>query len=308
MSDEKCAVVGGGPAGCSAAVFAARFGLDVTVLDRGPSSLARCAHLGNYLGFPGGIDVETFTELMHAHVEACGGTVRSTTVESVRSLDAGGDDGGPGGFRLALQDGATVAATRIVAATKYGAGYLRKLDDGAMFAAPEDGGDPTFDRSYPDSDGRTPIEGLYVAGPLAGGGDQAIVAAGHGARVGREVVADVRRERGYWDRAADYRDWRRRDAERGAEWRDRDRWREWFDEHVAPEADLDPGRVERIREREIDRLLGSHLDGETIERRRADAHRRLAEALDDEALLAALDDDRIRAYLEREDAPADGGN
>jgi len=92
VSDEECAVavVGGGPAGCSAAVFAARFGLDVAVFDRGPSSLARCAHLGNYLGFPGGIDVETFTELMHAYVEACGGAVRSRTIESVRSIASSG--------------------------------------------------------------------------------------------------------------------------------------------------------------------------------------------------------------------------
>ena len=53
------AVVGGGPAGSSAAVFTARYGLDTVVFDRGPSSIGRCAHLGNYLGCPAGIDVET---------------------------------------------------------------------------------------------------------------------------------------------------------------------------------------------------------------------------------------------------------
>lgn len=208
--ERDVAVVGGGPAGCSAAVFAARFGLDVVVFDRGPSSIARCAHLGNYLGFPAGIDVETFSELMHAHVEECGGTVRPAHVGAVEGLgDGTGTEGETrDGFRVAPDDGAAVAAARVVAATKYGAEYLRGLDEPAMFAASEEGADadPTFDRSYADDDGRTPVDGLYVAGPLAGTADQAIVSAGHGARVGRELVADVRRERGYWDRAADYRD------------------------------------------------------------------------------------------------------
>lgn len=43
-------VVGGGPAGCSTAVFTARYDLDTAVFDRGASSIDRCAYLANHLG------------------------------------------------------------------------------------------------------------------------------------------------------------------------------------------------------------------------------------------------------------------
>ncbi len=46
------AIVGGGPTGCSAGVFTARYGLDTVLFDRGRSSIASCAHLENYLGSP----------------------------------------------------------------------------------------------------------------------------------------------------------------------------------------------------------------------------------------------------------------
>jgi len=40
--------VGGWPAGCSASVFTARYGLDTVAFDRGRSSLRQCAHPENY--------------------------------------------------------------------------------------------------------------------------------------------------------------------------------------------------------------------------------------------------------------------
>ena len=54
-------IVGGGPAGCSAGVFCAREGLDTVMFDRGRSSIQRCAHLENFLGFPKGIDIDTLS-------------------------------------------------------------------------------------------------------------------------------------------------------------------------------------------------------------------------------------------------------
>jgi len=52
--DHDVVVVGGGPAGCAAGVFTARYGLDTMIFDRGRSSIQRCAYLENYLGFPRG--------------------------------------------------------------------------------------------------------------------------------------------------------------------------------------------------------------------------------------------------------------
>ncbi|PSQ32476.1 hypothetical protein BRD05_10100 [Halobacteriales archaeon QS_9_70_65] len=74
--DHDVVIAGGGPAGCSAGVVYAREGLDTVVFDRGRSSIRRGAHLENYLGFPAGVDIETFRELIHDHAEAAEGVDR----------------------------------------------------------------------------------------------------------------------------------------------------------------------------------------------------------------------------------------
>ena len=63
LTECDVVVIGGGPAGCAAGIFTARYGLDTVLFDRGRSSIQRCAHLENYLGFPAGIDVETLYEV-----------------------------------------------------------------------------------------------------------------------------------------------------------------------------------------------------------------------------------------------------
>ena len=55
------AIVGGGPAGCSAGVFCSRAGLDTVVVSNGRSTLQKCAFVENYLGFPAGIEPQLIT-------------------------------------------------------------------------------------------------------------------------------------------------------------------------------------------------------------------------------------------------------
>jgi hypothetical protein len=305
-SGYDVAVVGGGPAGCSAGVFAARAGLETVIYDRGRSSLRQCAHLENYLGFPGGIDVETFYELSHAHAEAAGCELRRDLVESV---DRDGD-----GFVVDPQERAPVTADRVIAATRYDPEYLRGLDDG-MFETFEHDGESRerFDREYPGRDGSTPVGGLYVASPSTEADTQAIMAAGRGARVAQQLIADARIAAGWWEAVADSVDWVRREANRTDEWADRDRWVAYFDAHYGENApvDTDSDRFERVREEYIDEALAAYITEAEIERRAGSAHRELAAALDaaDVAaafdapeLLEAIDDDDIREYL----ASADG--
>ncbi|WP_435064007.1 FAD-dependent oxidoreductase [Halobaculum sp. EA56] len=317
MPDRDVAVVGGGPAGATAAVFLARRGLDTVVFDRGRSSIARCAHLENYPGFPGGIDVGTLYDLLHDHVGAAGAAVVDDMVESVERLADGGDEGGEG-FLVRPQEGDPVTARRVVAATRYDGEYLRGLDDeDAMFEEHEHDGETheTFVRDYADRDGTTPVEGLYVASPSDEADMQAVVAAGRGARVARRVVADARIDDGWWEDVALGYDWVRRESARDEEWADRDNWREWFDDYHGDDApvDADSDRFRRVREAFLDERLDQYVsDGEVADRTHR-GHVALAEHLDPAAvadahdpaaLLDELDDDAVRAYLaERGELP-----
>jgi len=268
------AVVGGGPAGAAVGIFTAREDLDTVVFDRGRSSLRQCAHLENYPGFPGGIDVETFYDLLHDHLDSVGAALRPAVVANVTRADDG--------FRVETEAGDAVRARRVVAATRYGGEYLRGLDDDeAMFASAD--GESYFDRSYADPDGRTPVDGLYVASPADPTSQQVVMAAGRGARVGRVVVGDARRDAGYPDSFAERVDWLRRESARDGD--EREGWREHWDAQ-APDAD------ETLREAEIADRLDRYVDDAAIERRRQRAHDRILEH---------LDDDRIRAYVDADD-------
>ncbi|GGL42531.1 thioredoxin reductase [Halarchaeum grantii] len=279
--DRDVVVVGGGPAGCSAAVFTARYGLDTAVFDRGTASLRRCAYLENYLGFPAGIDIETFYGLLHEHVAEAGADLVADLVETVTR------DGD--GFAVETQDGRELTARRVVAATRYDGDYLRALGDtDAMFESHEHDGETHehFDRDYPDADGRTPIDGVYVASPTSTADAQAIMAAGQGARTARTLLADVRRERGYPDAVADHYDWVRREADLSGEWTERDTWRDWFAERVPDDVDLEEERVAAVREREIDRRLDTYRDAEALAAAAERGQKRLLEHVDDDAVLA----------------------
>ncbi len=285
--DHDVVIVGGGPTGCAAGVFTARYGLDTIIFDRGRSSIRRCAYLENYLGFPAGVDIETLYGLMHDHAEGAGCEVIPDLVESVERPDDGD------GFLVTPQEGDPVTARRVVAATRYDGEYMRGLDeDAAMFEAYEHDGETheTFDSEYADHDGATPVEGLYVASPSVEADKQAVIAAGRGARVGLRVVEDTRQERGYPEAVADHYDWMRQESELDDEWGDRDRWREWFDNRLPDDHDLDEARRVKLRERDIDRSFETYLSDEEIERCGVHGQKRLLEYIDDELVLEAARD------------------
>jgi len=328
--DRDVVVVGGGPAGCSAAVFAARYGFDAVVFDRGNSALRRCAYLENYLGFPGGIDVDVFHDLMHAHVEDVGSDRIPEMVVSVDRPDRGpgrGSDPGPDrepgrgtdegsdrspdgrsdpgsghdtGFVVETDEGRRLTTRYVVAAAWYDGSYLRPLDDdGEMFEEHEHHGEveERFDPDYPDADGRTPVDGLYVAGPAGDRSAQAVVAAGHGAHVVRCLIEDRRRELGYAGHVAARYDWLRSDAEFSGEWGERDRWREWFDNEMG-DHDIDDERLAELRETYVDRAFETRVTDEEVEDRSREGIARLVEVVGPDRVLDAVDDDRIRDYLD----------
>jgi hypothetical protein len=281
--DHDVVIVGGGPAGCSAGVFTARYGLDTVIFDRGRSSLQRCAHLENYLGFPAGIGIETLYDLIHDHAETAGCEIVPDFVESVES-----DDGGDG-FVVHTQEGDSVSTRRVVAATRYDGQYLHGLgDDDAMFELREKHGeeDEYFDKSYANEDGTTSVDGLFVATPYGETGYQAIMAAGRGTRTAISLVEDVRREQGYPEPLANHYDWVRSEAELDDEWSDRNRWREYFNDRLPDGVDAADEQLVELREWEISRALGSYISDEEIEARGTRAQERLLDHFDDEVILA----------------------
>jgi hypothetical protein len=291
--DHDVVIVGGGPTGCSAAVFTARYGLDTVVFDRGPAALPRCAYLTNYPGFPGGIDIESFRDLLHAHVAAVEADLREEQVTAVERRDEGP------GFVVETDAGSEFTAEHVLAAAWYDGSYLRPLGEDAMFELREHHGEAEerFAPDYPDADGRTPVEGLYVASP-SDRSEQAIIAAGNGAHVARSLVEDVRREAGYAGEVASHFDWLRSASEFSGEWAERDRWREWFENELPDDHDLDESRRVELRERYIDDAFETGLSETEAVERAERGRRKLVEALGVERVLDAVDDERLREYLD----------
>ncbi|WP_435117815.1 NAD(P)/FAD-dependent oxidoreductase [Halolamina sp. C58] len=289
--DRDVVVVGGGPSGTGAAIFTARYGLDTVVYDRGNAALARAAFVENYPGFPGGIDPETLTALLHDHLDAAGATRVADLVESVER------DGEQ--FRVETADGETVTARSVVAAAWYDASYLQPLDDGGMFETEEHHGEEReqLDRDFPNADGSTAVEGLYVAAPTEQRNAQAITAAGHGAHVARTLLQDRREAEGLAGEVAPVYDWLRPESEFSGDWAERERWREWFENELG-DTDADEAEIDRLRERYIDRAFDTARSPAEIERLRYEGHRRLAGHLDTEAVLDAVDNSEIEAYLD----------
>ncbi|WP_436929359.1 FAD-dependent monooxygenase [Halosimplex halobium] len=310
-------VVGCGPAGAAAGVFLARYGLDTVVLDRGTASLDRCAFLGNYPGFPAGIDVDTFQRLLREHAREAGCRVVDDLVETVeRATDADGADdspegdaGGPsdGPLAVSTQEGRRVVAGRVVAATRYDGEYLRPLGGDAMFETHEHDGEEHehFDPDYPDVDGRTPVDGLYVASPAGQRDAQAVVAAGRGAHVARCLLEDRRVARGYPHELARHYDWLRPESEYEGEWADRERWREWFDERIPDDHDASEERLADLRAEYVDDAFDTRRSADEVADLTDRAHRRLLEHLDDDAVLdraAEIEAERAEGTDPGEDA------
>jgi choline dehydrogenase-like flavoprotein len=270
--DRDVVVAGGGAAGLSAAVFLARYGLDTLVLARGKSAIHQCAHLENYLGFPGGIGPERFVALGRAQAEHEGATVEEDLVEAVEPHDRG--------FAVETQDGRSLVTEYLLVASAYDGEYLSSFD--ADLETDEEHGFLVTEA------GRTPVDGLYAAGWLTRDTvHQAVVNAGDGGRAAISLARDDLSDR-YWPEIGEiYVDWVVDDGRYGGE-----DWHEdvddWFDREIRPGApELDEERVEEVR----DEMKRAFLD-----RGIYDAERRRRERRGQRLLLEQLEDDVILEY------------
>jgi len=109
MSEPQydCLIVGGGPAGLTAAIYLARFHLKLRVVDAGTSRAAwiPCTH--NHAGFPEGISGTELLARMKKQAQLYGAQIANERVTRLDRID--------GGFRATGGSGAVVARTVLLA-------------------------------------------------------------------------------------------------------------------------------------------------------------------------------------------------
>lgn len=78
-----CAIVGGGPAGLTAAVYLARFRRTVVLFDRGGSRAALIPRSHNMVGYPDGIPGRELLANIQAQAERYGADIRAGSIEGM---------------------------------------------------------------------------------------------------------------------------------------------------------------------------------------------------------------------------------
>jgi thioredoxin reductase (NADPH) len=104
-----CLIVGGGPAGLTAAIYLARFRRRVLLVDSGASRAALIPESHNYPGFTGGVAGPELLERLRRQAERYGAKLRGGTVEE---LQPGGDE-----TFSARIDGEVLKARKVLLAT-----------------------------------------------------------------------------------------------------------------------------------------------------------------------------------------------
>jgi thioredoxin reductase (NADPH) len=90
MSDDlDCLIIGGGPAGLTAAIYLARFHLALRVVDAGASRAALIPCTRNHAGFPDGISGEELIARMTAQAQKYGAAIENGRVTRLDREDGG---------------------------------------------------------------------------------------------------------------------------------------------------------------------------------------------------------------------------
>ena len=104
-----CLVIGGGPAGVTAAIYLARFHLSVRVVDAGQSRVTWIPRTHNHAGYPGGIPGTELLGRMRAQLGEFDVAIEDGLVERLEQAEEG--------FLAHVVDGETIAARTVLLAT-----------------------------------------------------------------------------------------------------------------------------------------------------------------------------------------------
>ena len=108
-ADLDCLIVGGGPAGLTAAIYLVRFRRRTMLIDAGDSRAALIPKSHNFPGFPDGISGGEILSRLNAHAVRYGAGVERGTVSDLRCREDGLFEATAGGRRL--------TARRVILAT-----------------------------------------------------------------------------------------------------------------------------------------------------------------------------------------------
>ena len=177
------AIVGGGPAGASAATFTARAGLQTVLIDA-DAGMTRRAMVNNHLGFPEGMPGPDLVETGKAQAARAGAEVVHAKVVDLQRQ-------GENGFLVRTEDGNNYEAKQVI------------LTLGASPELAKQAGINTREGTEPrikeiidvDAQGRTSMPGVWAAGTTAGVSVHTIITAGDGARVAINLISDTKGER-----------------------------------------------------------------------------------------------------------------
>lgn len=184
MSDRPGGVViiGGGPAGASAAIFTARAGLSTVVIDA-DKGMTRRAWVANHLGFTDGVAGPDLVDGGRAQAERAGAAWVDGTAEAIEETDDG--------FTVRTADGQAFAASSVILAT----GTSVTLAEATGMATTA-GTEPRIKTVVAvDARGQTSVPGIWAAGTAAGVSVHTIITAGDGARVAINLISEARGER-----------------------------------------------------------------------------------------------------------------
>jgi thioredoxin reductase (NADPH) len=104
-----CAIVGGGPAGLTAAIYLARFRRNFRLIDGGASRASWIPLARNYPGFPDGVSGDELLRRLRDQAQRYGAPLLEDRVQDLIRLDDG--------FELALASGGRLQARRVILAT-----------------------------------------------------------------------------------------------------------------------------------------------------------------------------------------------
>jgi thioredoxin reductase len=169
-------IVGGGPAGASAAIFTARAGMRTLVLDA-DKGMTRRAMVYNMLGFPEGITGPDLVERGVQHARRAGAEWLTTEVTALAAAEQK--------VRLTTSDGQTMDAERVLLTT----GTSTTLANASGLTTRPATEPRIKEVIVVDDDGQTSMPGVWAAGTAAGVSVHVIVTAGDGARVAINIIS-----------------------------------------------------------------------------------------------------------------------